>query len=435
MATILAYGSPALGHLLPVSAVLRELAGRGHDVHLRTLADGVPIAERLGLQAAAVDPRIEAITGRDWTARSVFGVLNMTIDVLCRRAELEVDDLARAIAEVKPDALILDANCWGAMSAADAGDLPWAVFSPFTPFLRSRGVPPVGPGMRPRPGPVGAVRDLVLRAVVWQVMDRPMLPRLNAVRARVGAPPVRSVDEFLRRAPMMLVVGGEPFEYPHPDWGPNVHLIGACASDIETAVPDWLVAIDDPIVLVTTSSIRQADSRLGQVALQALAGQGVHVVATFPAGVPPDLVVPPNATVRQFVPHGPVLDRAVCAVTHGGMGATVRALDRGVPVCVVPFGRDQPEVAMRVELARCGTRLPAAKLTPQRLRAKVFEAMTMTEGARRVAAGFAATGGVVRGADLVERQLLEPPTPNRTFRRESASRPVQNVDLDGGMTR
>ncbi len=151
MATILAYGSPALGHLLPVSALLRELAGRGHDVHLRTLAGGVPTAQRLGVQAAAVDPRIEAITGRDWTARSVFGVLNMTIDVLCRRAELEVDDLARAIAEVKPDALILDANCWGAISAADAGDLPWAVFSPFTPFLRSRGVPPVGPGMRPWP--------------------------------------------------------------------------------------------------------------------------------------------------------------------------------------------------------------------------------------------------------------------------------------------
>lgn len=406
MATILAYGAPALGHLLPASALLRELADRGHEVHLRTSAAGVGTAQRLGLHAAPVDPRIEAITSPDWTARSVFGVLKMTIDVLCRRAELEVDDLARAIDEVKPDVLILDANCWGAISAADVGDLPWAVFCPFTPFLRSRGLPPVGPGMRPWPGPVGATRDRILRAIVWQVMDRPMLPRLNALRARVGAPPVRSVDEFLRRAPLMLVVGGEPFEYPHPDWGDRVHLIGACASHPETEVPDWLAAISDPIVLVTTSSIRQADSRLGEVALQALADEPVHVVVTFPAGVPDGLVVPANATVRQYVPHDPVLDRAVCAVTHGGMGATVRALDLGVPVCVVPFGRDQPEVAMRVEVAHCGTRLPAAKLTPKRLRAKVSEAMTMTEGARRVAAGFAATGGVARGADLIEQQLL-----------------------------
>lgn len=46
------------------------------------------------------------------------------------------------------------------------------------------------------------------------------------------------------------------------------------------------------------------------------------------------------------------------------------------------------------------------KLTPARLKAKVRQAMTMADGARRVAAGFAATGGVARGADLIEQRLL-----------------------------
>ena len=41
MAVILAYGSPALGHLYPLGALLRELAGRGHQIHLRTLASEV----------------------------------------------------------------------------------------------------------------------------------------------------------------------------------------------------------------------------------------------------------------------------------------------------------------------------------------------------------------------------------------------------------
>ena len=113
-----------------------------------------------------------------------------------------------------------------------------------------------------------------------------------------------------------------------------------------------------------------------------------------------------NVTVCDFVPHGPVLDRAVCAVTHGGMGATQKVLARGFPMCAVPFGRDQFEVARRVEVARCGTRLPAKKLTPARLLAHVRQAMTMTDGARRVAAGFAATGGVSRGADLIEQRVL-----------------------------
>lgn len=407
MSTILAYGSPALGHLLPLVTLLAELVGRGHEVHLRTLSAGVPQGQRLGIQTRAVDPRIEEIESRDWEARGPFGVLRMTLDVLRRRAELEVADLDRAIVEVGPDALIIDANCWGAMSAADAGDLPWSVFSPFTPFLHSAGIPPVGPGMRPWSGVPGAVRDHGVRLVVRRVMDRPVLPWVNDLRRRVGAPAVRSVDDFMRRAPLMLVVGAEPFEYPNQDWGEKVHLVGACASEPEPAeVPGWLTGVDGPVVLVTTSSIRQADDVLGRVALAALADLPVHVVVTFPAGIPHGLQVPPNATVRQFVPHGPVLDRAVCAVTHGGMGATVRALDRGVPVCVVPFGRDQHEVARRVEVAGCGTRLLARHLTPARLRARVLTAMTMTDGARRVAEGFATSGGVARGADLVEQRLL-----------------------------
>jgi hypothetical protein len=32
--------------------------------------------------------------------------------------------------------------------------------------------------------------------------------------------------------------------------------------------------------------------------------------------------------------------------------------------------------------------------------------MTMTDGARRVAEGFTATGGVARGADLFEQRVL-----------------------------
>jgi hypothetical protein len=47
-----------------------------------------------------------------------------------------------------------------------------------------------------------------------------------------------------------------------------------------------------------------------------------------------------------------------------------------VPVFVVPFGRDQLEVARRVEVSDSGTRLPAKNLTPQRLRYAITEAMT-----------------------------------------------------------
>ncbi|NTY58076.1 glycosyltransferase [Mycolicibacterium sphagni] len=423
MAVILAYGSPALGHVYPLSTLLVELARRGHRVHLRTMAGQVDNMRALGLHADAVDSRIEAIDGQDWLARNALGVLKRSTDVLCRRAAIEVGDYRRAVEQVRPDAVIIDANCWGAISAAEVGDVPWSLFSPFTPYLRSRYAPPFGPGLRPLPGIVGAIRDTMMRPIVSYLFDRPVVPRINAIRARLHATPVDSVDGLMRRAPLLLAVGGEPFEYPHPDWRDIVHFIGACAAERNTAPPpQWLAAIDRPIVLVGTSSIAQGDARLGHVALQALADQPVHVVASFPAGIPPGLPRTPNSTVCRFVPHDLVLERAICAVTHGGMGTTVKALDRGVPVCVVPFARDQAEVARRVQVAGCGTRLLPKRLTPLRLRGAVLRAATMAEGARRVAEGFAATGGLERGADLIEQRLLSirarggpglPPSPSR----------------------
>jgi MGT family glycosyltransferase len=211
---------------------------------------------------------------------------------------------------------------------------------------------------------------------------------------------------MFRRPPLLLYLTAEPFEYPRSDWPKNVVMVGPCAWEPPAETPVWLAGVEEPIVLVTTSSEFQNDGRLVAAALQALADEPVHVLATLPAGNPGDYTVPANAHVERFAPHGPVLDRAVCAVTHGGMGATQKALARGVPVCAVPFGRDQLEVARRVEVAKAGTRLSASRLSPERLRAKVREAMARTDGARRVAAGFAAAGGAARAADEVEGRLL-----------------------------
>ncbi|MGH3632923.1 MAG: glycosyltransferase [Mycobacterium sp.] len=406
MSTILAYTSPALGHLYPTCALLAELHRRGHRIALRTLSAGVSIGRQLGFVTDAIDPHIEDIVMADWTAPNPRAALKLTCDIFANRAAHEIGDLRAAIDAVEPDALIIDANCWGAAAVADAGNIPWLAFWPYTPFLRSRGVPPFGPGLRPWPGVAGRIRDAALRPIVTGVVEKAMLPALNNVRARAGAAPVHSADEFARRAPLILVAGGEPFEYPHPDWGDAVQLIGACDFDPAADRPSWLDEIDRLIVLVSTSSERQNDLSLALTAMDALADEPVHVVVTLLTGVPDGIRVPVNATVAQFVPHRAVLDQAVCAVTHGGMGSTQKALARGVPVCVVPHGRDQFEVARRVEVSGSGTRLPAKKLTSARLKSKVLQAMSMADGARRVAEGFAATGEVGRGADLIEHRLL-----------------------------
>jgi MGT family glycosyltransferase len=410
VAKILAYQTPAMGHLFPTSVLLTELRDRGHDIALRTLAAGVEIGRDMGFATEAVDPRIEAMPLDDWKATNPKAALQRALAVFAGRAEYEVGDLRKAIVDESPDVVIVDANCWGAAAVAEASGLPWVSFYAFLPYLRSRGVPPWGPGLKPLPGVVGRVRDALVRPRVSGVFNKAILGPLNRIRAQVGVPPVGSADEFVLRPPLKLVATAQPFDYPHPDWDDSIQLIGACAFDpAPTAVPEWLTAIDRPIVLVSTSSERQGDIDMARMAITALADEPVHVVATFPAGVPDEITVPANATVREFVPHSVVLDRAACAITHGGMGTTQKALVRGVPVCVVPQGRDQFEVARRVEVARCGTRLLPKDLTPARLRDKVRQAMTMTDGAGRVAAGYAATGGAAHGADMIEQRLLGQP--------------------------
>jgi MGT family glycosyltransferase len=411
MARILAYTSPARSHLYPLMPILDELHGRGHEVALRTLSSQVELMRSRGFDAAGINAEIEPIEHEDWRTNSPRESLRLNVKVFCARAEHDAPDLAQAIADTDPDVVLVDFNCWGSLAAAEAWGGPWAAFCPYPLPLRSTDAPPYGPGFAPTRGPLGRARDRLAGPLVLGTMEKQMRPALNAVRGRIGLAPVSAVEEWLTKAPLLLYMSAEPFEYPRRDWPENVVMIGPCAWDPPAEEPPWLERIKEPIVLVNTSSEFQNDGRLVKVALEALADEPVSVVATLPAGDPSQFQAPANARVERFLPHGVLLDRAACAITHGGMGSTQKALVHGVPVCAVPFGRDQLEVARRVEVSRAGTRLPAARLRADRLRSKVKEAMMLTDGARRIAAAFDATGGPSAAADAVEARLLHQVVP------------------------
>lgn len=398
---VLAYTSPARGHLYPLIPILDELARRGHSIALRTLASQVPLACRRGFDAAAIDPSIEAIEHDDHLARSPQGKIKRAVATFAARAEHEVVDLRAAIDGEQPDALLVDCMSWGASAVADAWGGPWAQWFPYPLPLPSPDVPPFGPGLKPAAGPLGRLRDRALRPLILGSTARAFLPALNKVRTAVGVSPLDDFAQMFTTPPLLLYLTAEPLEYPRSDWPPSVRMVGPCCWDPPADSPPWLPELDRPLVLITTSSEFQDDGRLVTTALEALAQEDLNVVATVPAHLPAT-TVPANARLEPFVSHAPLLARAACAVTHGGAGATQKALAAGVPVCVVPFGRDQLEVARRVEVAGAGTRLPAQRLNPDRLRAKIREARTKTPGARRVANGFAAAGGPAAAADAFE---------------------------------
>ncbi|MDQ0261462.1 glycosyltransferase [Sinomonas atrocyanea] len=417
MSRILAYTSPAIGHLFPMAPLLLELKRRGHEVHVRTLADQVDLMRGLGLAAEPIDARIEAIGHHDFGARTTLEALSASVDVFVRRAAVDGGDLATAAASIGPDLTIVDFNSWGARAAAQARGWPWAAFCPYTPPVTSSGTPPFGPGLPPLAGPVGFLRDRLLRPLIMGQLEKRFLPGINAVLAANGVPTVTSADQFFRSAPLTLVATSEPFEYPHPDWAPDLRLIGALPWEPPAEAPEWVEEPGAPFVLVTTSSEYQADEALARAAVEGLAGEPYRVVVTMPAGVPDLRPLPANVRVERFIPHGPVLARSAVAVTHGGMGATQKALAAGVPCVVVPFGRDQLEVAARVKHAGAGIRVPKGRLTPSRLREAVHRAAGMAEGARRTAAGYRAAGGAAAGAQAVEALIARHPQPRTALKR------------------
>ena len=410
MARVLAYNAPATGHIQPATAVLVELARRGHEVHVRTRSTDVAQLAALGFAAAPVDPRIEAIEFDDWQGRNAADALARLQTTMTVLAGLEAPDLRRAIEEVQPDVLVVDVICQGASFVAEASGLPWVQYCPYPPIFGSKDAPPYGPGLRPAPGPVGRLRDGVVRAVADRTSSK-HLPALNAMRAELGLEPLGRFDEQHLKPDRFVLFTAEPYEYPRSDWPDSVRLVGPVTWEPTAEVPDWLEEEHRPIVLVTASTVRQGDDRLIAVALEALAGDDLAVVVTTGAQDPDQFDVPAGARIERFVPHGPILARAACVVSHGGMGITQKALAAGVPVCVVPFCRDQFEVARRVEVAGAGTRLHHRRLTARRLRRAVSEAMERRAGAEQVARWFAAAGGTAAAADAVEEALAERPVP------------------------
>lgn len=399
MATILAYTSPARGHLFPLLPTLLELRDRGHAIHVRTLAGEVGAVQALGLEASAIAPGVAARLLDDWKAGSPPQALLRTLTAWLDRASGEVEDLGDALANVRADLLVVDVNSWGALAAAEASGLPFAVFAPYFMNLRLPGRPPLGLGLRPATGWFGRLRDGLIWTVLGWVASR-HVRGLNALRARLRLPALSGLDQLTAPAHRVLAFTAEPFEYGHGNWPANVRLVGP---GIHEPPGDPSVATDGrPLVLVTCSTEFQDDGRLVEVALAALEHEDVDVVVTTGAVDPASFRVPANARVVKFAPHGPLLKRAVAVVCHGGMGIAQKALAAGVPVCVVPWGRDQNDVAQHVVLAGAGSMVARGQLSPERLRVAVRLARERRAGAQRIAAAFATNGGPARAADVVE---------------------------------
>jgi MGT family glycosyltransferase len=383
MARYLAYTSPARGHLYPIVATLVELRQRGHEVHVRTLASEVPALQALGLHAAAISPAIEKAPLADWKGNTPEDALMLALATFAERAPHEVSDLMEAIGEVEPDVLWTDITTTGAAAVAEAAAVPWAQSIPLFQHFSPDPAAPAGLTMVP----------FALHPAGMEV--------LNGPRRQLGLAPIAGAADVWR-APLHLYYTAQPFEDARIDFPASFRLVGPGLWEPPIEVPEWLEEVEAPVVLVTASSEFQRDEVLVETALEALGSIELSVVVTTAAHDPRRFRAPANARLARWLPHAPLLRKAACVVCHGGMGITQKALAAGVPVCVVPAGRDQFEVGGRVAAVGAGTIVLPEVLNPAALRAAIREAMTMRAGAQRVASGFARAGGAPAAARALE---------------------------------
>ena len=381
MARFLAYTSPATGHLFPLVPGLLALQAHGHQVLLIGPREHLDDVIDAGVDARPMDPRVSAIETDDYAAAKKDR-LHRGITNLMARGEYERADLARAILEFEPDALLIDVNAYGAATEAERSGLPWATIMPSLFAYPGKGIPAYGLGMKPMGGLLGRVRDAFFTKLVVKMYGRAMLPRLNELRVDAGLRMYRNVLEHTHSPDRMLVLTGDPLEYPRTDAPEHVRFVGAQIWDPPAEAPEWLLEDGDPWVLVTCSTAYQGDELLAAAAIEALRDEPVRVIVTLADASrgAEDLPQADNVRIERFVPHGPVLERAAAVICHGGMGIVQKAIAAQVPIVAVPFGRDQPEVGRRIAESGTGVLLKQKDLS--KLRSAYREARALRPAAR-----------------------------------------------------
>jgi MGT family glycosyltransferase len=354
------------GTIPPELGLAAELVDRGHEVVVlsddtveqeATEAGAAFTPWQQAPQARARDAERALI--RDWEVKTPLARVRQIGDLLFfGPASFHAADLCDAIDHHSPDVLIVDALLTGASAGAEHSGLPTAAVAPNVNMLRTPGVPPMGSGLRPRGGRVGRVRDAALHRLNEVLMGT---GTLNETRRELGLAPVGSLEQSIRRADRVIFLTSAAFDFPPMRPDPQVIYGGIPTPPSEREPVAWTPPWpqdDRPAVLLSLSTTYMRHEDLLQRLVDALGQVDCHALVTTGPGMRlrPLTRAPGNVHVVESAPHGAVLPHVDLVITHGGHGTVVRALAGGVPVMVVPIGRDQPDNAARVLHHHVGVR-------------------------------------------------------------------------------
>ena len=366
------------GNLVPTLGIARTLVERGHDVRM---IGHDTIAERCGDVGARFVPLTQ---GEGWDAMEdpddFEAEVKLLIEELCFSSTI-ARDVARELDREPADAVLVDCMLFTAIDVALASGTPTATLF-HTPYTIFRGGPLVE-------------------------MFAPGMAIANAHRAELGLPAIERLGDIHDACACAIVALPKEFEPDVPD-AANVLRIGPVldAPPLSREIDE--VDVRDgstPLVLVSLSTSEQGQADLLQRCVDAVAQLPVRAIVTTGASIDPASVnAGANTQVVRYVPHAEILPSASLVITHAGLGTTMAALGRGVPLLCTPMGRDQFFNAEQVQALGAGR-----MLMPDSSSDAIAQAATdilgddrFKAGAKQLAVAIGGYGGAGEAAAALE---------------------------------
>ena len=384
------------GNVPPTLTAVRALADRGHDVRL--IADDTMRAEAIEAGARFLpwkrapnrpDRAPESCYVRDWeTTDPVAGFQRGCERVFVGPAQSHAEDILEALAVEPADVLLGTDMLFGSMLAGEIEKVPTALLASNISLWPLPGHPPFGPGFQPAHSAADFVRDAEASALAEQWWDG-FLSSLNATRAHFGLAPLAHVHEQPLSAGRHLLATSNSFDFPSEHLPDRVRYVGPLLELPSWAQERWTSRPAHemrPLVLVSFSTTNQGQADVLQRVISGLAEEAVEVVVTLGKALEGlRLQSPANVTILPSAAHDDILVKARVVVTHGGHGTVIRSLSHGVPLVVLPMGRDQNDNAARVDYHGAGLRLdPSA--SPQMIGEAVRRVLSEPNFTERAAA-------------------------------------------------
>ena len=373
------------GGVEAVVTVAGKAASRGHQVTvlgtegLRERFEAVGAIFRTYRYAPDNDLSLpETDLVKDWEARTPIGLFGRVRDrLMFGPASQFCRDVVAELASEPADVLIVDALIPSALSGGEAARVPTVLLMHGPYMLPRDGAPPFGLGLRPARSGVGRLRDRAACAASYAFL-RAGMPALNKARSEYGLAPLASARDLEAAPDRILVCSSPSFDFAPGSIPTHARYVGPQLDDRPMGLwaDPWLGGPPLPLVLVSLSSTVMRQEQLLQRAADALGELPVHGVITTGPAVDPGLIsAPPNVVVQRWARHADILPHCAAVLTHGGHGTVMKALAAGVPLVVVPLGRDQPDNAARVAIAGVGVRV-SKSASAARLRAAIRGVLT-----------------------------------------------------------